>query len=115
MSEAGKKAVETKKRKKTGKRVAEHRRKLMNETKHLLLKWKESTHGKEACVVCGDSVPPTILQRHHVNPFDKSEGKVMLCASCHNIYNKAKESTNVEDIVRDFNIRHRKFSTNLDS
>ncbi len=113
MSEAAKRAVETKKRKKTGKRVAGHRKNLMNETKHILLKWKEGTHGKEACVVCGDSVPPTILQRHHVNPYDPSEGKVLLCASCHNIYNKAKESTTVEDIVRDFNMRHRRFSVNF--
>jgi len=113
MSEAAKKAVETKKRKKTGKRVAQHRKNLMNETKHLLLKWKEGTHGKEACVVCGDSVPPTILQIHHVNPFAKSEGKVLLCASYHNIYNKAKESTSVEDIARDFDIRHRRFIINF--
>jgi len=85
----------------------------MHETKHLLLEWEQNTLSREACVVCGDSVPPTILQRHHVNPANKSEGKVWLCASCHNIYNKAKMTTDTQNVIQDLKRRHERFDYNF--
>jgi Zn-finger protein len=66
--------------------------------------------GKEVCVVCGDNMPKTILQKHHLNPYNKSEGKIWLCASCHNIFNKIKENTKLDEVKRDLNLRHRGFT-----
>jgi len=113
VSEAAKKAWRTRERKKTGKRVAEHRKRLMYEVKELLRRWNKRTEGKEICSVCGDGTPKTILQRHHTNPFDKSEGEIWLCASCHNIFNKITETTKSEDVIRDFRLRHKRFDFNI--
>jgi len=113
MSEAAKKSWRTRKRKKNGKRVAEYRRNLMVKVKDMLKEWDKNVEGKVACVVCGDGLPRTILQKHHLNPYDKSEGKIWLCASCHNIFNKIKETTTLDEIIRDLNLRHRKFAFNI--
>jgi hypothetical protein len=113
LSEIGKKAWRTRKRQNVGREVAEHRRKLMLGVKGLLEQWNRDLEGKEVCVVCGDGVPKTILQRHHVNPYDKSQAKVWLCASCHNIFNKIEETTEQSDVERDLNLRHKKFTYNI--
>ena len=44
-------------------------------------------------------------QRHHLDPYEKSEDRIWLCASCHNIFNKAKKRITSEDIVRDLRLR----------
>jgi hypothetical protein len=113
MSEIAKKAVQTRKQKKVGKRVAEYKKKLMLGVKDLLKDWSKNLEDKEVCVVCGDGVPKTILQEHHLNPYDKCEGKVWLCASCHNIFNKAKETTKLNEVTRDLKLRHTKFGYNI--
>jgi 5-methylcytosine-specific restriction endonuclease McrA len=112
VSEIAKKAWRTKKRQNVGRTVAEHRRQLMLGVKSLLKRWNQDLEGKEACVVCGDGVPKTILQRHHIDPYDKSGEKIWLCASCHNIFNKIEETTRQSDVERDLNIRHKKFAYN---
>jgi Zn-finger protein len=65
------------------------------------------------CVVCGDGVPKTILQKHHVNPIDKSEGTIWSCASCHNIFNKIDEATKQSEVERDLKLRHKRFAYNF--
>jgi hypothetical protein len=109
MSEAARKSWQTRRRKKTGKRVAEHRRQLMVKVKGMLKEWGENVEDIEICAVCGDGLPKSILQIHHLNPFDKSEGEIRLCASCHNIFNKAKETTKLTEIVQDLEHRHKRF------
>lgn len=113
MSEAARKSWVTRKRRKTGFRVSDHRNQLMVEVKDLLKEWYSEVEGKGVCAVCGDGLPRSILQTHHVNPFDKSEGTVLLCGSCHNIFNKAKETTKTDDIMRDFKLRRKRFASNL--
>ena len=108
LSLAGKKAWGTRKRKKVGKRVAKYRRQIMLNVKNLLKEWDKSVKGKEVCVVCGDGMPKTILQRHHINPFDKSDGQIWLCASCHNIFNTITDATTIDDVKRDLNLRHKR-------
>lgn len=110
MSEASKKAWENRKQKERGRRVAKHRNQLMLGVKDLLKEWNEKAREKEVCVVCGDNVPKTILQRHHLNPFNKSEGKIWLCASSHNIFNKAKDATTIDDVKRDLNLRRKRLT-----
>jgi 5-methylcytosine-specific restriction endonuclease McrA len=68
---------------------------------------------KKACVVCGDGIPLTILQVHHLNPDEKNGDKILLCASCHNIFNKAKLTTQQSDVERDLRLRHKRFSYNI--
>jgi uncharacterized CHY-type Zn-finger protein len=106
MSEAAFKANRTKKLKKIGFAVAEHRRDLTCEVKELLRQWNREMNGKEACIVCGDCEPISILQEHHFNPRVKSEGKYWLCASCHNIFNKIEMTTTKEDVEKDLKLRH---------
>jgi|YelNatPaOPRAMG01_1025707.scaffolds.fasta_scaffold81646_3 uncharacterized protein with PIN domain len=110
MSKTAKKAWKTREQKKLGRRVAEHRRQIMVQVKDLLKKWDKEMKGKEICVVCGDNLPKTILQRHHLDPRNKkSEETIWLCASCHNIFNKIKESTTLDEVKRDLNLRHERF------
>jgi hypothetical protein len=90
-----------------------HKRDLMIGAKDLLKRWGEEVTRKDVCVVCGDGIPKTILQIHHLNPDNSSEGKVQLCASCHNIFNKARKTTNINEVIRDLNIRHNNFNYNL--
>ena len=111
MAEAAKKSWRTRKLKRTGERVAEHRKKLMLGAKDLLKEWSKSVEGKEVCVVCGDGAPKTILQKHHLNPYDKSEKPIWLCASCHNIFNKAKETTKLDEIIQDLQLRHKRLTS----
>jgi len=85
----------------------------MFEVKDLLKEWSRNVEGKDVCVVCGDGVPKTILQEHHFNPNDKSEGKVWLCASCHNIFNKATKTTKPSDVIHDLKLRHKRFAYNI--
>jgi len=94
MSEIARKAVRTRKQRKVGERVAGYKKKLMLGVKDLLKEWSKNLEGKEVCVVCGDGVPKTILQKHHLSPNEKSEKPIWLCASCHNIFNKAKKQPN---------------------
>jgi 5-methylcytosine-specific restriction endonuclease McrA len=110
---AAEKAVKTKKRKKTGSKVAEHRKKLTVGVMDLLKQWNQDLEGKEACAVCADCVPKTILQEHHFNPYNKPEGHFWLCASCHNIFNKAKLTTQQSDVERDLKLRHKRFNYNI--
>jgi len=109
MSEAAKKSWQTRRRKQTGKRVAEHRRQLMVKVKGMLKEWGRNVQDLQICAVCGDGLPESILQMHHLDPFDKSEGEIRLCGSCHNIFNKAKETTRLTEIVRDLKLRHERF------
>jgi hypothetical protein len=67
-SESAKKAVRTKERKKIGATVAEHRRELTVGAKDLLKNWNKGFELEKKCAVCGDFVPETILQEHHINP-----------------------------------------------
>jgi len=110
MAEAAKKSWQTRRRKKTGKSVAEHRKQLMLGAKDMLKEWSQNAEGKVVCVVCGDGVPKTILQEHHLNPDKKSEGKIWLCASCHNIFNKAKKTTQLIEVIRDLKLRRERLS-----
>jgi len=112
MSEIAKKAVRTRKQKKTGKRVAEYRKQLMLGVKDLLKEWSKNVEPK-VCIVCGDDEPKTILQEHHLDPFNKSEGKIWLCASCHNIFNKAKETTKLSEVIHDLKLRRKRFAARL--
>jgi len=112
MSEIAKKSWRTRKRKKLGKRVADYKKQLMLGVKDLLKEWRNKVEGKEVCVVCGDGVPKSILQIHHVDPYNKSE-EVWLCASCHNIFNRAKETTKASEIIRDLKLRRKRFVYNI--
>lgn len=78
----------------------------MVEVKDLLKQWDNEVEGKQVCIVCGDDEPKTILQKHHLNPSEKSEGKIWLCASCHNIFNKIMENTTIDEVKRDLKLRH---------
>jgi 5-methylcytosine-specific restriction endonuclease McrA len=112
-SESAKKAVRTKKLKKIGETVAKHRKELTVGVINLLKDWNKGLEGKKICVVCGDCVPETILQEHHINPYKKFEGKIWLCGSCHNIFNKAKITTTQNEIERDLKLRHERIKQKL--
>ena len=105
-SEIAKEALKTMKRKELARKVAKYRIDLTCEVKDMLKVWNRESEGKIACIVCGDYVPKTILQKHHFNPLNKSEGKYWLCGSCHNIFNKIKLTTTRKDVERDLNLRH---------
>ncbi|MCJ7561123.1 hypothetical protein MUO79_10995 [Candidatus Bathyarchaeota archaeon] len=99
--------------KKTGSRVWMHRKNLTIGAKDLLKKWDDEALRKDVCVVCGDGTPRRILITHHLDPDSVSEGKITLCASCHNVFNKAKETTSPEEIERDLNLRHQTYQYNV--
>lgn len=104
--ERAEKAVRTRKRRK----FPRYRNQLMLGVKDLLMEWSKKVEGKD---ICGDGVPKTILQEHHFNPFDKSEGKTWLCASCHNIFNKATKTTELSEVIRDLKLRRKRFDYNI--
>jgi len=116
MSESQKKAWKTRRvkdrQRRIGNQVWAQRKNLTIKAKHLLKKWNNEAPRKDVCVVCGDGIPHRILQTHHLDPDHKSEGKILICASCHNVFNKAQETTTPEEIIRDLNLRHRNFNYN---
>jgi hypothetical protein len=78
---SSRKAVYTKKRKKSAKKAAEklkNRQWELAKVKYLKM-LKERTISNR-CVVCGDN-RPFVLQIHHADPDKKIE--VILCANCH--------------------------------
>jgi uncharacterized CHY-type Zn-finger protein len=99
------------------KKVAKHRNDITFELKDTLKEWnreaQEKAKGKEVCVVCGDCIPETIMQKHHFNPQYKPEGKYSLCGSCHNIFNKIGIKTTKAKVESDLELRHERFNQNL--
>jgi hypothetical protein len=109
-SEAAKKAWKKRKQKLTGHTVAQHRTELMLGVQDLLKEWNKSCDGQQKCVICGDSKPLWILQKHHLDPLNKHKGgTVWLCGSCHNIFNKAKMDTTLEETIGYLKLRHKQF------
>ena len=60
----------------------------------LINEWKNEVKIGERCPICGENMILT-FQNHHIdgNHHNNSKkNKVPICASCHNIINKAKET-----------------------
>ena len=46
-------------------------------------------------------------------PNDESERKIWLCASCHNIFNKATKTTKLDDVIHDLKLRRKRLTYNI--
>lgn len=114
MQLAGKKASEARKKGKLrelqvkiGKESAVKQKQRILAVREYLSTLKKTSNGEDICIVCGESMKNT-LDRHHVDGNRKNNDPnnlVIICASCHRIFDKA---VSPEEALLDLNERHKR-------
>jgi hypothetical protein len=107
---AGLKAAKTLKRKKIARQIAQKRKENTTGVRDFLIALKEKNTNETSCLVCGESMKNT-LDIHHLDGNRKNSAKsnkIIICASCHRILDKAK--TPIEARI-DLEKRNRRFKS----
>ena len=111
---AGKKAAETRKKRKLrevqvkiGERTALKQKQRIHAVSNYLATLKKTSISEDTCIVCGESMKNT-LDRHHIDGNRKNNDPsnlVTICASCHRIFDKA---VSPEEALLDLKERHKR-------
>jgi hypothetical protein len=107
---AGQKAAKTLRRKRVARDIARKRKENTLGVSDFLAALRENSSSEACCLVCGESMKNT-LDIHHIDGDRRNSeksNKVIICASCHRILDKAKSPSEALD---DLKQRNRKFKS----